>query len=174
MNKPRVYLAGKIAKNCWRHTLVPRLRGALTYGYMVPQPIDCETFIYTGPFFASCDHGCTHGEATHGTGRGGCVNAEAPTREEVFRRNNLAIASADIVIAYISAYDCIGTVWEIAFAQHRKIPVYMIFHPDIDRPEFWVPAMLAEPPVAHLSRTVTKDHLPSVVKRVIETWRPRN
>ena len=98
---------------------------------------------------------------------------DAPTREEVFRRNNAAIASADIVIAYITAYDCIGTVWEIAFAQSRGIPVYILFHPDIDRLEFWYVSMLAEPSTAHLSRSVTEDQLPSAVERVIATWRAR-
>ena len=50
--KPRVYLAGTMVKNDWRHYLVPGLRehdgsdGSL----------ELPDFTYVGPFFVSCDH----------------------------------------------------------------------------------------------------------------------
>lgn len=74
-----IYLAGKIAKNDWRHTIVNGLRKAVDFfdddGVRLNQPwytwpplpkaiFDYHT--YTGPFFISCDHGCAHGPNEHG------------------------------------------------------------------------------------------------------------
>jgi len=68
--KPRrkIYLAGKVTKNCWRHKIVDGLRGKDWDDGPLPCAvyIDGESFDYTGPFFVSCDHGCYHGEGTHG------------------------------------------------------------------------------------------------------------
>lgn len=165
-NYVRVYLAGKISKNCWRHTLVTGLRGAHEDVCTTPQTPECEAFIYTGPFFVACDHACSHGPTTHGAGDDGCGSVDAPTRDEVFRRNCAAIESADIVIAYIDTYDCIGTVWEIAYAQDRGIPTYLVFAPEIDAKEFWVPRMRAVRLRAALTKA-TVEGLPAVVGAII-------
>jgi hypothetical protein len=74
IRKPTVYLAGKIGRNDWRHELVPELRGTVNGDCLDPEPvlfdptlrIDCGDFVYVGPFFVSCDHGCFHGPASHG------------------------------------------------------------------------------------------------------------
>lgn len=74
----RIYLAGKIAMNDWRHRVVPQLRGAVdeaeTWNMTRPTtfPILTRAIFgehdYVGPFFLSCDHGCAHGASTHGVG----------------------------------------------------------------------------------------------------------
>ena len=68
--KPRrkIYLAGKVEQNCWRHKIVDGLRGKDWNDGPLPCAIhiDGESFDYTGPFFVSCDHGCYHGPGTHG------------------------------------------------------------------------------------------------------------
>ena len=90
MYKPVVYLAGKIAKHDWREQIV-----FLRDGVDAANPerdlfnpelaIDCPDFIYGGPFFVSCDHGCGHGAGMHGTGAGinatgsECIDAVAST-----------------------------------------------------------------------------------------------
>jgi len=80
-----IYLAGKIAWNDWRHTIVADLRTAFhddfyggsghALGEDVAAPSYCWPVLwcaifnhhaYTGPFFISCDHGCAHGENLHG------------------------------------------------------------------------------------------------------------
>lgn len=165
-NCPRVYLAGSISKNCWRHTFIPGLRGVLVDRQGSPQPIDCGNFIYVGPFFVACDHGCSHGPATHGVTGDGCGSSDAWTREEIYRRNNAAIQSADALIAYITRYDCIGTVWEIAFAQDRGIPTYLVFAPEIDTNEFWVPRMRTARLRAGLT-TAKVEGLPAVVRAIV-------
>lgn len=68
--KPRrkIYLGGKVEKNCWRHKIVDGLRGKDWDDGPLPCAvhIDGESFDYAGPFFVSCDHGCYHGPQTHG------------------------------------------------------------------------------------------------------------
>lgn len=71
--KRKIYLAGKIWPNCWRHRIVSGLRSAIVTGdgsTMHEWPI-LEGAIsglhdYVGPFFVSCDHGCAHGLQSHG------------------------------------------------------------------------------------------------------------
>jgi very-short-patch-repair endonuclease len=58
-----VYLAGKIGKNDWRHTLCKGLRETVRYASDVWQPLPDALgpgLNYTGPFFSGCDHGCCH------------------------------------------------------------------------------------------------------------------
>jgi hypothetical protein len=160
--RPRIYFAGKITPNCWRHDLVPSLRGSS----WSDAPLDCGSFSYVGPIFISCDHRCGHGGGTHGAGGGGCLEGDAPTKAAIFNWNNEAIESADALIAYIDAYDCIGTVWEISFAQDRGIPTYLVFAPWIDVDEFWVPRMRAKRLSAALT-TATVERLPAVVSAIV-------
>ena len=58
----RVYLAGKISKNDWRHQLIAGLRNHS----WEDGPLTQSGFTYVGPFFISCDHGGFHGPNTHG------------------------------------------------------------------------------------------------------------
>jgi len=70
--RPRVYIAGKVAKLDFRHDLVPGLRDWRREN----GSLECRDFIYVGPFFNSCDHGCMHGPGSHGVvgGHGyGCL-----------------------------------------------------------------------------------------------------
>ena len=60
--KLSVYLAEKIDQTYWRHSLVPDLRNHPING----GPVHTKQFIYKGPFFISCDHGCFHGSNKHG------------------------------------------------------------------------------------------------------------
>ena len=78
----KIYLAGKIGKNDWRHDIVGTcLSDACSdfYAYgrqdetaqiamewpVLPKAIFAE-YDYTGPYFVACDHGCFHGIGTHG------------------------------------------------------------------------------------------------------------
>ena len=142
--KPHVYLAGKIGKNDWRHTIVPGLRDALyEHG-----PFDAGTFIYNGPFFVSCDHGCNHGPNTHGALPAWDQSADPcylpneyaqPDRREVARRALEGVRKSQLVFAYINALDCIGTIFEIGIAVQMRKPVTLCIDPHIDEGEFWLP-----------------------------------
>jgi hypothetical protein len=80
-----IYLAGKIDRNDWRHTIVADLRTAFNedfydgishkHGPIVADPSYRWPVLrrsifnhhnYTGPFFISCNHGCAHGDNLHG------------------------------------------------------------------------------------------------------------
>ncbi len=133
---PSFYLAGKIHANDWRHSIVPNLRSAGALGAHYPPPLDCGSYVYTGPFFASDDHGGTHGDACHGNCEGQL--GELPISSgELFRRNNAAIRDADLIVAYIDAYDCIGTICEVSYAWTLGKKIKLIFAPTINRNEFW-------------------------------------
>jgi very-short-patch-repair endonuclease len=130
----RIYLAGKIAKNDWRHDLVPMLRCAFStsdVGAWVEDwpttPMYRKDFQYVGPFFISCDHGCAHGENNHGAGAttSGCIS-EFPYRDhywqvaiqqDVMIRCRQAIKDCDVFFAWLenpcTAY---GTLVELGFA----------------------------------------------------------
>lgn len=128
---PAVYLAGKISKNDWRHTLVPNLRGHLWLG----GAIRTEYFTYVGPFFVSCDHGCGHFPGNHGMVQS-CTKPHY-TRKDVINLNMAALAKADLVFAYITSLDCYGTLGEIAWAIKAGKRVVMLFAPGINYDEFW-------------------------------------
>src|SRR5690606_15415911 len=64
----KVYLAGKVSNNDWRHGIVGwELRNADGNGnwrdFRIPFG---NGLIYTGPFFVACDHGCSHVRGEHG------------------------------------------------------------------------------------------------------------
>lgn len=134
----KVYLAGKIAKNDWRHNLVPMLRYGFSDGDVAewaqnwpPTPMYRKDFQYIGPFFISCDHGCTHGEGTHGAGEG-CYSGKqnyfthgiGERRWACWSSCISAISYCDVLFAWLD-YPCTahGTLTEIgtAFAMGKTI-----------------------------------------------------
>jgi hypothetical protein len=137
MTKPRIYIAGKVGKNDFRHLLVPGLRG---HDYALG-PLECGTFIYTGPFFEACDHGCRHGDSTHGVLGTGCEPGSPwATRQAIWGRNTVALKAADGVFAFIETGDAYGSLVEIGMAQALGIPTKVIFGPDAPRDDMWYAA----------------------------------
>lgn len=164
--KPRVYLAGKISPNCWRHDLVPNLRGSL----WSDGPLDCGGWRYTGPFFVACDHQCAHGVGRHGAGPDGCGEGESFTRSAVFDANIRSINQSDALVAYLTSYDCIGTVYEIAYAQEHRVPTILLFGPGVDRNEFWVPSIRSER-MHRPSGVVFRSDLPKALDAILQRLR---
>lgn len=122
----RIYLAGKITKRCWRHTIcAPGLAEYAECGYFPSNtrwPIlrreIFDTHDYTGPFFASCDHGCYHGDDEHGNAASGaqCEHDALANRPTVQRWCLEAIQVSDLLFAWIDSLDCYGTIVEIGYA----------------------------------------------------------
>jgi hypothetical protein len=125
----KIYLAGKIAKNDWRHRLVPDLR-LCTDNWERTSSLPMRDDTYVGPFFISCDHGCGHGANSHGA---------TPTCEmkqhdiygrhyEVFKKSFSGIEACDLFIVWAdedfsTAY---GTMTEIGMARAwNKIIVFI-------------------------------------------------
>ncbi len=136
------YFAGKIHKNCWRHGIVKHLRevqmphddgfcfnsGECPSGGGVNLPDQWPVLRkavfgehdYVGPFFQSCDHGCFHGDSSHGTaaqdpGADKSLHG-APVSSDVIGLCLDAVRRCDVVFAYIDKPDCYGTVTEIGYA----------------------------------------------------------
>jgi len=142
---PNIYLAGKIRKHCWRHGLVSGLRNHTWNDGELPQ----ENFVYVGPFFVGCDHGCFHGESTHGVVatsestacEGRDVLAEFNGhRLEITNLCLGAIVKADLLFCYIDSNDCFGTIFEIGYAFAHNVPIVIVFKPGIaseTNNDFW-------------------------------------
>jgi hypothetical protein len=158
---PKVYLAGKISKNDWRHELVPGLRNH-AWG---DGDLDCGKFIYTGPFFVGCDHGCFHGPDTHGSHADGCIGGgvDGPSSwTEVVQRCRRGVISADLLIVYAESLDCIGSMVELGIAIEGGIPVIFCVAPGVNHREFHFPAIF---PNVDFRSGVTVGEL----KRILDT-----
>lgn len=125
-NRPKIYLAGKIRKHCWRHQLVNDLREHHWGAGQLAQ----QDFNYVGPFFAGCDHGCYHGDGGHGN-VSGCSPDMDLERYHVVKFCLDAITYADAVFCYVDAPDCHGTLVEIGWAYAKCVPVWIAFAPGL-------------------------------------------
>ena len=154
---PRVYLAGKIAKNLpWRTAALGDLtfldpnRGWADYGrgvYETERALDPDFFMtahnmslpsrvtgprlftLVGPFFVGCDHGCSHGLGMHAVAscNDGMELDVQETRARVLKANFARIKSADLVFVHIDETDCFGTLVEIGYARGVGVPVHLHF-----------------------------------------------
>lgn len=127
----KVYLAGKIAKLDWRHFL-----------FEISDVID-ETdentatrgnFEYSGPYFMSCDHGCYHGEMTHGRGTGttaACFTTYTEPRSFTAHRCLKWIRQSDYMFVWIDSTEAFGTLVEIGYAKGVGVPVFVAIDENI-------------------------------------------
>jgi hypothetical protein len=131
--KLKIYCIGKIDKNDWRHKLFPGLRGAC-FPDADDQFVAKGRFEYCGPFFIACNHGCFHGESTHG--RAAPVKAcwdgfqHGETRRQVKDKCLKWLKKADIVFAWIDEATAYGSLTEIGWAHVLKKPIYLAFPHD--------------------------------------------
>jgi very-short-patch-repair endonuclease len=144
---PKIYLAGRVSKNDWRHELGVSIRGKFhssdlpqlySEGFPEqPATFNGHPYIYVGPWFVCCDHGGFHGASTHGVGlgmdrdehAGVCCESQLPDGwSEMTARRALvdlcvrAIKSSSIVVAWLEdlAY---GTVAELGYAHACGRPI---------------------------------------------------
>ena len=159
--KPSIYIAGKIEQNCFRHDLVHGLRESLDGA-----SIETERFIYTGPFFYGCDHGCCHGPSTHGRGSGGCTVTTG--RLDTYLRCLKGIQRADLLIAYITSNTCYGTLFELGIAQQAGKIIVMVYSPEmaVQRDDLWFSEMSASE--VHLD--VSREALTKLLHRLIDKY----
>lgn len=171
---PNVYLAGKIRKHCWRHSLVSGLRDhSWNDG-----PLAQVGFVYVGPFFVGCDHGCFHNSSSHGTvairGVNTCAGREmhAEFDSPHLEVANLclgAVAKADLLFCYIDSSDCFGTLVEIGYALAHNVPVVIAFAPDVASAgdnDFW----FASVKTSQVIYSVNKLDLPSLLMAAIRRY----
>jgi len=171
IKSPKLYLAGKIKKNDFRHQIVHNLSGHDTNsGYL-----QTEDFTYIGPFFVACDHGCYHSPNSHGSiAENGCMHSGATqSQAEVIRKNNAAIDSADLVFAYITTTDCYGTLIEIGRATStlRRPRLAIAFAPGIPVDDLWYCVLQADS-VHYSARECCLRELLSAELKALQTAHP--
>jgi hypothetical protein len=133
----RIYLAGKISKNDWRHYLVRELSWARTQSdahedwpelTVSGNDLNPTPWTYTGPYFISDDHGCGHGPRWHGNGdveRGEICGFPQPARSWIVRQALAAIDRSDVVFSWLGIDDdeeqssAYGTLAELGYASGR-------------------------------------------------------
>lgn len=159
----RVYLAGKIGKNDWRHDIFPSLREAEHLDSRWRRDVEIPSFTYVGPFFISCDHGCSHGEGQHGRGiePAGCLEtmSEAKTRSraQVAAECLKWINKAGFVFCWIEDLTAFGTLFELGYAHAIGKPIFVGLKRNVKEPglsrELWLS-------LVHAHKCVeTDDHL---------------
>lgn len=125
----KVYLAGKIGKNDWRHDIVKGLRAAFDCTglddvsgcggapstrkkWPILKAAIFGEWDYVGPYFESCDHGCAHASGTHGW-----MPSEIGTPKHglsfVADDCMQAVEQADVIFAWIDSLDAHGTYAEL-------------------------------------------------------------
>ena len=139
----RLYLAGKIRKNDWRHTICPGLRevSQIQGNHVLNAFTDSDmpdweeydipalggAWTYVGPYFSGCDHGCTHGLRNPGHAiTGGCILDATRSKDWAHQtgyRNWVqaqcleAIRRCDVFFAWIDNTTAYGTLTEIGYAK---------------------------------------------------------
>lgn len=128
----KIYLAGKISKNCWRHDVVTGLRDAFSieglargdeFSWPVMEKAIFGLHDYTGPYFVSCNHGCYHGVDSHGMAVDrvgghclGCWPKRGTTEQGVVGACLSAIERSDLVFCWFESRDIYGSLFEIGYA----------------------------------------------------------
>lgn len=134
-NVKKIYMAGKISKNDWRHDYA-YVRGCEPFTTWSTPFKNTDLLTYVGPFFASCDHGCAHGNTLHavrntetGAEDGDCgfnnENDDDGYRKRVHKASIERIDHSDLVIAVIDD-DAHGTIFEVGYAIASGKPVILV------------------------------------------------
>lgn len=141
--KNKIYLAGKISKNNWRNKILKKSRiDELEAPYILKEGLE-----YTGPYFLSCDHGCYHGDRTHGRRVEGVSICSDDyineSRERTISKCYQWIDDADILFCWIDDITAYGTFTEIGYASAKNKIIYIACDKKIEREslEIWFPIL---------------------------------
>jgi hypothetical protein len=143
----KVYLAGKVTKNDWRHSIVSGLRSKMwdnapeDVGFPSCHPFSRKNLqkikpsvlmddgenVYVGPLLIADDHGCYHGTTQHG-GISLLYKDSTEQRKGLFEANVEALERSDILVAYLDSFESFGTFAEIGHAFGKRIPIHIIYN----------------------------------------------
>ncbi len=125
----KIYLAGKIARNDWRHDIVQDDNELDEYSHSNRRidwpevPIPGTDFTYVGPFFEASGHGCGHSLGQHGT---------QSAMGDTVARCRTAIRDCDVFFAWLECETAHGTMVEIGYA-YALGKTIIIAHPPIEK-----------------------------------------
>ena len=128
-----IYFAGSVDKNDWRNKLVSDTQERIMSNgrRMVYKTRDGGEFAYGGPEAIGCDHGCCHGNGTHGMIGSPCVEQNNKPGDII--SNCLAqIKIADVLFVYISKPDSYATYLEVGYAFAINKPCYLYINPELN------------------------------------------
>lgn len=147
---PVIYLAGKIGHNDWRHSVVPDCEFSNDPEQVWPIFFEAISgkYSYAGPYFIACDHGCSHGDATHGyaegCGEGGAFDTnhgeiplEYARRKHVVEQCQAAIQKSDYVFAWIDDLTAFGTLFELGYAISADKDIFLGIKSNSNLEELW-------------------------------------
>jgi hypothetical protein len=137
------YAIGKITKNGWRSGFDVEMPCNTWDEYLKTTPVPTHFgFVYTGPFFIRCDHGCSHFTGSHAT-TSECIPNDADFRPgRVFRRCERQIQQAGFVFVWAGVGDdaldtAHGSLVEIGIAHALRKPILFAHHPQANLRDFW-------------------------------------
>ena len=126
-NMKKIYMAGKISKNDWRHDYA-HVRDCEPFTTWSTPFRNTDLLTYVGPFFSSCDHGCAHSNLHAVQIMGDCGrNDDGDTghQQRVHAASIERIDYSDIVIAVIDD-DAHGTIFEVGYAIASEKAVILV------------------------------------------------
>lgn len=159
MKEMKVYLCGPIAKNCWRHKIVPRLSQISDWGDAISSivlPTIDYGLLCNGPWFVSTNYGPTHDPGRHGAVSTTKLHQVLDEQQEIFNVNLERIRCADAVFAYIDRAEAYGSMVEIGFAHALGKPIFIAFPLHSPwREDMWFPvaAGIAAEPIGSSNST---------------------
>lgn len=169
--KPKIYLAGRISKHDWRSPSGMDFEHDF-WSFGFPE-IERDRYIFVGPNFVSCDHGCGHYPTGHGadscltpSGMYDPHGGNRKIREFIARHCLSAIDRAEIVFAWLEP-EAYGTVAELGYAHAMKKKIFIAGpgHPiqDGTANEMWLVSSFAD---EHLYAETPQAALEMVLDRV--------
>jgi hypothetical protein len=174
----KIYLAGKIARNDWRHSIVDGLGEVSAYNdeWPVLKESIFATHDYVGPFFLSFGHGESHCNYRHAcTDRKHGWDGEQGTHDACIE----AIKCCDVLFAFIESDNCYGTIFEIGYAASLGKRVYIAFSDGIrknERRDMWLMCYSASDVYYNISdpedclRKVCPQELPKNLERIYKSF----
>ena len=141
----KVYLAGRISRNDWRHQLVASVDESRD-GFGDREVWERTTEFpmrdgntYVGPFFIGCDHGCGHGPNTHGAGAATYYCVGFASAKAVFQKAMAGIKACDVFFAWVGPdfKEAFGTMVEIGFAKALNKRIVAAMHPNFTDKDAW-------------------------------------
>lgn len=165
-----IYLAGKIAKNDWRHEVVAGLRGTMQLGAPFPRqwpvlPRAVEGLLdYAGPYPMGCDHGCGH-NAPHASVWGVCGEASGTLDQAETQRLCFdAIRRTDLFFAWLDDPTAYGTLVEIGYAKALGKTIVVASPDPID--DLWFATGCATSPLQASTPSSAIEALTREIRRV--------
>lgn len=141
----KIYLAGKISKHNWRNKILNTSR---IDEERAPYILDSK-FEYVGPYFIGCDHGCFHGDNTHGRlldEEFGCCCEDYETRSTTISKCYKWIDLCDIMFCWIDDITAYGTFTEIGYAYAKNKKIYIACDKKIGKEalDIWFPLLSSD------------------------------